>query len=249
MTPPWTMPRDVSEHGARIDSLIHTTLVLVAVLFVIMVAWMAIACLRHGRSHRADPTDGTSPGWTRAKIGIAAAIFLGVDGNLFVNSTRDLHDVIWNFEGALADPAAVRLEVNAHQWAWDARYTGPDGKFGTADDIVTLNDIRVPVDTPVVVQLGAVDVLHCFYIPNLRVKQDAVPGSITWATFRARETGRFEIGCAQHCGTNHYKMRGEITVLGKEEFAAWAQKASADAARAYDPEDADAHWGWDFKEP
>jgi cytochrome c oxidase subunit 2 len=248
MNPGWSMPRDVSQHGARIDTLIHTTLVLVTVLFVIMVAWMAISALRHGEEHRAVYSHGTSRRSAYAKLGVGAAIFFGVDGNLFVNSTRDLHDSIWNFKGALAHPDAVRIEVNAHQWAWDARYAGPDGQFNTKDDIVTLNDIRVPVGVPVVFQLAAVDVLHCFYIPNLRVKQDVVPGTLNRAWFEARETGEFEIACAQHCGTNHYKMRGMITVLSREEWSAWAKEASAAGARAYNPEDEAAHWGWAWKD-
>lgn len=248
MNPGWTMPRDVSKHGALIDSLINTTLVLVTILFVIMVVWMAIAWVRHGRAHRAEYTNGTEKSWTMAKIGIAAAIFFGVDGNLFINSTMDLHSTIWNYKAAQDMPGAVRIEINAHQWAWDARYTGPDGKFGTADDIVTLNDVRVPVGAAIVFQIASVDVLHSFYIPNLRVKQDAVPGMINSAWFEARETGVFEIGCAQHCGTSHYKMRGVIQVLSRADYDAWAKEASANAVRAYNADDETAHWGWAWKE-
>src|SRR5581483_7940233 len=101
----------------------------------------------------------------------------------------------------------VRIEVNAHQWAWDVRYTGPDGKFNTADDVTSLNEITVPVDAPVILELASTDVVHSLYIPNLRIKQDVVPGTLTKAWFQATETGQFEIGCAQHCGTHHYKMR------------------------------------------
>ena len=89
---------------------------------------------------------------------------------------QDINKVFWNFDEVEQRPDAVRIEVNAHQWAWDARYAGPDGKFNTKDDIVTLNDIRVPVDTPVLLQLASTDVIHSFYLPNFRVKQDAVPG-------------------------------------------------------------------------
>lgn len=242
------MPRDISTHGARIDSLINITLVLVTILFAIMVAWMAIAWLRHGRDHKAEYTHGTTKQWTMAKLGIAAAIFLGVDGNLFFNSTKDLHDLIWNFKAAQAAPGAVLIELNAHQWAWDARYAGPDGKFATADDVVILNDLHVPVGTPVVFQMASVDVLHCLYIPNLRIKQDVIPGTITWAWFEAKETGVFEIGCAQHCGTNHYKMRGTVTVMPKADYEAWMAEAAKNAARSYDPKDETAHWGWAWKE-
>ena len=95
----------------------------------------------------------------------------------------------------------MRVEVNAHQWAWDVRYAGPDGKFNTQDDIVTLNDMRVPVGVPVVLQLASSDVMHSFSLPNFRVKQDAVPGHDQphLVPGQARP-GEFDIACAQHCG-------------------------------------------------
>lgn len=241
------MPRDISTHGKLIDSLIHITLLFVTILFVIMVVWMAIAYFRHGEDHKAQYDQGTSKGWTTAKVGVIALVFFGVDGNLFYNSTVDLHETIWNFKDSLAKPDVVRLEVNAHQWAWDSRYAGPDAKFGTPDDVVKLNEWVVPVNTPVVIQLAAVDVLHSLYIPNLRIKTDVIPGSIRWAQFTATDTGVYEVACAQHCGTNHYKMRATLTILSKEDYAAWVKQAESDAKRAYDPGDESAHWGWDWK--
>ncbi len=89
--------------------------------------------------------------------------------------------------------------------------------------------------------------IHSFYLPNFRTKQDAVPGYTTRFWFQAVETGNFEIGCAQHCGVNHYKMRGELHVVERGEFDAWMKEAAEDAARRYDPKDTDAHWGWDWE--
>jgi cytochrome c oxidase subunit II len=65
--------------------------------------------------------------------------------------------------------------------------------------------------------------------------------------FEAKEQGQFDIGCAQHCGTNHYKMKGTLTVLSPEEYAKWAAEASSSGAHAFDPNDKDAHWGWDWR--
>jgi cytochrome c oxidase subunit 2 len=141
----------------------------------------------------------------------------------------------------------VRIEVQAHQWAWNGRYPGPDGKFNTEDDVVTLNDLRVPVGVPVIVELASVDVIHSMNLPNFRVKRDAVPGDLTRLTFKARTPGEYEIACAQHCGPNHYKMRGVLTVLPMERYRDWLRVAEADARRGYDPEDAEAHWGWDWR--
>jgi cytochrome c oxidase subunit 2 len=143
----------------------------------------------------------------------------------------------------------VRIEINAHQWAWSARYAGPDGKFNTADDVVTLNDIRVPEGAPIILELASTDVIHSFYLPNFRTKQDAMPGMVNRLWFEAKETGEFDIGCAQHCGINHYKMKALLTVLPKADYARWLAEASANAARAFDPADTVAQWGWDWKAP
>jgi cytochrome c oxidase subunit 2 len=245
----WGLPPDVSADGHRIDWLIHSTMVFVVILFVIMVIWMLSACLRFGPSHSALYEHGDGKKQITTALIISGAIFVIVDGNLFVNSMTDIGEVFWNFESAESKPDAVRIEINAHQWAWSARYAGPDGKFNTPDDIVTLNDIRVPVGAPIILELASTDVIHSFYLPNFRTKQDAMPGMVNKLWFQAAQTGEFDIGCAQHCGLNHYKMKALLTVLPKADYARWAAEASANAARAFDSADTVAHWGWDWKLP
>ncbi len=237
-------PRDVSEEGHRIDWLLNVTSIFVGILFIAMVVWMAIAIVRHGRRHTAHCDHGSARKQVVKALGLSALIFFIVDGNLFVNSIVDLDEAFWNFAKAESHPEAVRIEINAHQWAWDARYAGQDGQFATADDIVTLNDIRVPKGVPVVFQLRSVDVIHSFYLPNLRQKVDVVPGTTTHLWFTAKETGEFDIACAQHCGVHHYKMKGQLTIYEPEQYAAWLGEAQANARVAYDPADTLGHWGW-----
>jgi cytochrome c oxidase subunit 2 len=241
------LPYDASEDGHDVDSLIKSTGVLIGLLFVAMVVWLVYACVVHNSKKDAKYDHGDSKRAVRTTLGIAAAIFLIVDGNLFINSEIDLNKIFWNFQDVETKADTVRIEINAHQWAWDARYAGPDGKFNTQDDIVSLNDLHVPVGRPITFQLASTDVIHSFYLPNFRVKQDAVPGMINRLWFRPKETGTFEIGCAQHCGVNHYKMRAVLTVDTPEDYARWASEASARGARGYDPKDAEAHWGWEWK--
>lgn len=242
------LPVDASADGHRIDWLIGVTNGLTGVLFLLMTGWILIAAFKHNEKHTAVYDHGTSKRSMFIALGMAGSVFVVVDGNLFVNSTMDLETVYHNFEEAEKDPNALRLEVNAHQWAWDLRYPGPDGKFNTKDDIVRLNDLKIPVDTPIIVEVASTDVLHAFNLPNMRTKVDAVPGQINKIWFKAKLTGEYDIGCAQHCGTNHYKMKGLLTVLSKEEYAKWAKEASAIAERAYDEKDEAAHWGWDWKD-
>jgi cytochrome c oxidase subunit 2 len=241
------LPPDASRDGHRIDWLINVTNIFVIILFVIMCAWMVYAVIKHNREHKAEYDHGDSKHHVAVAMGVSALIFFIVDGNLWFNSTVDVNTVFWNFEEGEKHPDVVRIEINAHQWAWDARYPGADGKFNTADDVVSLNDIRVPVDVPVLLQLASGDVIHSFYLPNFRVKQDAMPGMITRLWFWPKETGEYDIGCAQHCGVHHYKMKGRLTVLTKDEYREWHGARSAQNARGFDPNDSAAQWGWEWK--
>lgn len=243
----WGFPRDVSVDGHRIDELIAITTAMVAVLLLIAVVWMAWACLAHGRRHRAVPDHGNARRQALWACAVSALVFAIVDGNLLVSSFRDLAEAFWNFERAEADPDAVRVEINAHQWAWDVRHAGLDGRFNTADDVVTLNHLRVPQGRPVIVQLAAVDVLHALYLPNLRVKQDAIPGTITRTWFIAREPGDFDLACAEHCGANHHEMRGTLSVMPAAAWDRWLRAASERARASHDPGDREARWGWPWK--
>jgi len=242
------LPRDVSQNGHLVDWLMNITSVFNIILFTIMCVWMGWACLKHNRNHPAEYDPGSSKHSVTIALAVSAFIFAIVDGNLFVNSINDLDREYWNFEKVAANPKTVRLEINAHQWAWDARYAGPDGKFNTEDDIVTWNEIKIPVGAPVYVELTSTDVIHSFYLPNFRTKMDAIPGQVNRFWFQAKETGDYDIGCAQHCGTHHYKMKALLSVVSPEEYKTWAAEASALAKRAFDPEDTAAHWGWDWKE-
>ena len=132
---------------------------------------------------------------------------------------------------------SVRIEVNAHQWAWDVRYAGPTASSTPQDDIVTLNDIRVPVGAPVLFQLASTDVIHSFYLPELPRQADAVPGMINRMWFQAQETGDFDIGCAQHCGVNHYKMKAPAHRAARPRSTRPGRpKRSRDGTRGYDAE-------------
>jgi len=115
-------------------------------------------------------------------------------------------------------------EVTARQFEWRIRYPGPDGKFDTPDDIYDVNLLVVPVDEVVLINLRSMDVLHSFFLPNLRVKQDALPGRVIPVWFRAVEQGDYDLVCAELCGWGHYKMKGRLRVVSREEYEAHLQK-------------------------
>jgi cytochrome c oxidase subunit 2 len=88
--------------------------------------------------------------------------------------------------------------------------------------------------------------VHSFYLPSYRTKIDAIPGTTTRLWFQAEQPGRTEIGCAQHCGVGHYKMRGEIFADPPSDYERWARRAEEDARLRYDPADPTAHDGWEW---
>ena len=172
---------------------------------------------------------------------LSSIIFIWVDGNLFYNSMKDLDTIFWDFDGATeqgwhfaegaeeANPeGTLRIQINAHQWAWDARYAGPDGVFQTKDDIVSLNDIRVPENKTVYLQVASTDVIRlcAASLPVQRI--DAMPGMINHLlVYTAEESeGEYEVVCAQHCGAAHYLMKAIWTVHSQQDFDTWAAESS-----------------------
>ncbi|MFM7845345.1 MAG: cytochrome c oxidase subunit II, partial [Planctomycetota bacterium] len=111
-------------------------------------------------------------------------------------------------------------------------YAGKDGKIGTPDDIQGVNDLHLPVNEDVVIQLKSMDVLHSFFLPHVRVKHDAVPGMKQFVWFKANKAGVFDIVCAELCGWGHYKMRGKMTLESRDQFDTWLAKQYADQERA-----------------
>jgi len=116
------------------------------------------------------------------------------------------------------------IKVIAKQFNWDVSYPGPDGKLGTEDDIKFDNDLHVPVNKIVRLHLGASDVIHSFFIPNLRFKQDVVPGRTIIGWFEATKPGKYEMPCAELCGFGHSGMKGWLHVHSTEDYKKWADE-------------------------
>ena len=118
-------------------------------------------------------------------------------------------------------PGDVFVQVTAKQFNWDFTYPGPDGKFATEDDLTVENELHVPVDKVVRLTLQSRDVIHSLFIPNMRFKQDTLPGRRIEGWFKATKTGEFEIPCAELCGFGHSGMLGSLKVQSPTEYAAW----------------------------
>jgi cytochrome c oxidase subunit 2 len=124
-------------------------------------------------------------------------------------------------------------EVTARQFQWVMRYPGPDGKLHTPDDLYTVSDLHFVKDRPALIYLRSADVLHSFFLPQLRIKQDAVPGLTIPVWFDCDRAGSYELVCAELCGWGHYKMRGNVTVHEtQKEFDEWQAKALVEQNRS-----------------
>jgi len=239
----WWMPVDISVHGPKIDHQIEETVLVAGLLFIAgQLVLAAFAFLYgHGGNRIKQIPGGAKP------LIIFAFVLVGTE----VVALSSIGAKAWGavyFEAP--DPASLKIDVQAGQFAYYFRYPGPDGKFGALhpdlinegnqnyfgidadhdadakDDIVTA-ELAIPVDKPILLSLHSKDVGHSFYVRELRVQQDFVPGLNIPIHFTATHTGRFEIVCTQLCGLGHYNMKAYLSVLSQSDFEDWLKKQAA----------------------
>ncbi len=217
------LPEDVSTFGGEIDSLFYLIYYITAATFILVTVLMVLFLVmyREQPGRRATYTHGNTSLeiiWTI----IPAAILIVLS---FMSVST------WAKVKQHAPDSDFELQVAAKQFNWDVVYPGADGKFGTDDDVKFDNDLHVPVNKVVRVQLSSKDVIHSFFLPNLRLKQDAVPGRTILVWFEATKPGKYEIPCAELCGFGHSGMKGWLYVHTPEEYAKWAGENLAPKAQ------------------
>jgi cytochrome c oxidase subunit 2 len=237
----WWLPELASEQGAGVDSQLVLTMIVIGVVFFLaqMALGLFVFMFRQRGNERASYWH-ESPKleilWTSA----TAVIFIGLGL---------LGQKVWaQYHLREASPDALRIEVTGQQFVWNIRYPGLDGTFGQTrpdlindqdnpvgidprdragrDDIVTVNRLTVPINREVEIILRSKDVIHSFYVPWMRIKQDAVPGMAIRIRFKATKMGEFEIACAELCGLGHHRMRGFLAVMTEGDFNNWLQQRS-----------------------
>ena len=212
----WMMPETVSTYGPAIDQMYYVILVITGVIF-FLTEGILIAFLfkyRHKEGRKAAYIHGS----TKAEVVWTVATFLIVLG--IALASKSSWDLVKNPANFPTD--AMQVMVTAKQFEWNVTYAGADGRLGTADDLTSRNQLHVPVNQAVWVNLRAEDVIHSFFIPAFRLKQDAVPGKEIPVWFEATKMGEYPLGCAELCGLGHYRMRGTVFVHSEAEFQSWA---------------------------
>ncbi len=230
--PPVWFPHSITADAIAFDRQFGRTLAVSAFVFVVLQLLLAVTILR-GR--RAAPHVGGKPhGWMEFVWTLAtAAVFL----TLAFTGSRSWAKVPQRVKGE------ETIEVYAHQFAWNFRYPGPDNKFGVTvpkfisdaagnpfgidpadkagvDDIVTAS-LRIPAGRDVLLLLHARDVIHDFFVRELRTKQDIVPGMEIPLEIHVDQPGQYEIACAELCGLGHSQMRSLLIVLPPAEYDEW----------------------------
>jgi cytochrome c oxidase subunit 2 len=242
----WWLPVGAAEAAGFIDHQFALTFVIMGVVFLAAQLSLGYFAWRY-RAHPSAPPAQYSHGNTRLEVIwtlLTAVLFIGL--NLMGSS-------VWASQRF--DPAeagAVQVEVTGMQFAWYFRYPGPDGKFAPTsvklmdpsaggeaavglntsdpdakDDVVT-GTMYLPVNREVDLSLRAVDVIHSFFIPSLRFKQDAVPGLNIHMHIKPTAIGEYEIVCAELCGLGHYKMHGMVHVVSQDDFDKWLAAREAE---------------------
>jgi cytochrome c oxidase subunit II len=222
----WWLPENVSTYGRDIDWLFHLiywiTGITAILVFATMIVFLVMYKDRPGR--RARYTHGNT----------TLEIVWTVVPSLILVVLTFLSAPAWSKIKIQAPPASdFVVQVTAKQFNWQITYPGADGKFGTADDKTLLDEMHVPANKVVHVHLRSQDVIHSFFVPQFRMKQDAVPGREIVQWFEATKPGKYELPCAELCGFGHSGMKGWIYVHGAEDYKKWAaENLRADAAPA-----------------
>jgi cytochrome c oxidase subunit 2 len=238
------LPVDISTHGHLIDSQLHDTMLEAGVAFIgaqLLLAYFLFAFT----ARKPDAPLKNFPGGAKAMV-IAAFLIVGTEVLALGAFGQKAWATVY-FVPPKAD--ALQIQAQAEQFAFYFRYPGPDGKFGAIhpdkidegnqnyfgldpanevearDDIVS-GELVIPVNREVNLMLHAKDFGHSFYVRELRIQQDFVPGLDLAIHFTATQTGKFEIVCTQLCGLGHYNMKAYLDVKSQDDYDQWLKEQS-----------------------
>lgn len=222
------LPRASSAEAVPIDRLFNGHYWMIAFLFSLIMVMMLYAVFVFRRKD-GDETDGPHVhGHTGLEIGwtiVPTFVVLGFG----------LWGAVTLNEITAPKPNEMTVNVTGKQWVWSFGY--PE-----QDDILS-GELVLPVDRTIVLKMNAEDVIHSFWVPEFRVKQDLVPGRETTLRITPTEVGDFELRCAEICGLNHTQMIAPVRILSDADFQAWvAEKSAAPAFAEMTPEERGAYW-------
>jgi cytochrome c oxidase subunit 2 len=214
------LPENASTYGADIDGVIALIWYNTVVWFVLTFGAIGLFLILYRRraGQRAAYVKGErlrEAAWVLVPVAVVLVLDLWLD---FRGAP------VWARVKIERPAAALSLQITGKQFNWEVVYPGPDGKFGTADDKLFLDELHVPVDRPVHIVLKSRDVIHSFFLPNFRLKQDALPGREVDGWFQATKPGKYELPCAMLCGFGHSGMKAYLYVHSVEDYERWVKE-------------------------
>lgn len=210
-------PEGVSTLSSEIDNLFWLIFTFVMIAFVISLIALLYPLIKFSSQKNPTAKHIAGSGWGQMRWIVIPVVLLALSDFviLFVEYGT------WAKTEKNIPQADVQIGVTGRQWNWIFLYPGPDNKLYTADDLTIdeqNSDLHIPVNKTIVFDLRARDVLHNFSIPNVRFKQDAIPGRTLIRWFKVTKTGKYEIQCAELCGILHSKMRNFLVVDSEEDY-------------------------------
>jgi cytochrome c oxidase subunit 2 len=246
------IPPNAAEHGYQIDHILEFSHWFMGALFVGWSLYFIFVLIRfRQRRHPVADHHGIKTGISThlefSVVLIEAVLLIGFAIPLWAKRVNQFPET----------KDAILVHTVGQQFNWNFHMPGPDGQYGrrdlglvtntnpigldsndmaAKDDIVSIGELHVPVNRPVIIELSSKDVIHNFALPHMRIAQDAIPGSIIPMWFKPIKPGQYEIICGQLCGLGHYSMKGMLVVDSPEEYQAWlkerAELAGTQAAPA-----------------
>ncbi len=251
------LPLNASSHGHEVDMVIYLIHLLMFVLFFGWGAYFLFVMVRFRKRNNPKASYRSPENHLSTYVETSVALF---EVLLLIGFSIPFWAKQVNALPNRADIVTVR--VVAEQFVWNIHYPGPDDVFGKTDikyfkkgsnplgldpddplgkdDIVTINQLHLPIGRPAVLYLSSKDVIHSFSLPVMRVKQDVLPGVRIPVWFTPTKTGNFEIACAQLCGLGHYRMKGFLNVHSQKDFKNWMEEQAT--AKTADTEKYDDFW-------
>jgi cytochrome c oxidase subunit 2 len=208
-------PARASAYAGQIDFLFGSLLVIAALTSGLVFFLLLFFANKYRHGSNADRSGTTKKTW-RFEVAWTAATLVIFVGLAVWGADIYLH--LYN-----PPPGALQIFVVGKQWMWKAQHPGGQRE---------INELHVPVGQDVRLVMASQDVIHSFFIPALRIKQDVVPGRYETMWFRADRVGRYHLFCAEYCGTDHAHMGGWLTVMNPRDFAGWLRAQGGEGTLA-----------------
>jgi cytochrome c oxidase subunit 2 len=207
------LPEGVSTYAHDIDRIFYVIYYITGLVFILVTVLLVWFLIRY----RQQP--GRPAVYSHGNVGLEL-LWTIIPTLVFVTLFL-VSQTTWARIKAFVPPVDVEVRLTAKQFSWEFHYPGVDGQFDTTDDKKLQAELHVPVNKVVRVVMQSEDVIHSFFVPTLRLKQDTVPGHKIPVWFEATKPGRYEIPCAELCGPGHSGMKGWLTVHTPEAYQQW----------------------------